>query len=216
MAARIRAWPGASRRAEAMTRPSSIDQLPEEIRVEIGRLRGMGWTIDQILEHLHGLLDRAPSRSALGRHIQGMDKIGEKLRQSRQVAEALVRELGDAPESRTARLNIELLHSSIMDLFMKAADEETAEGADAEGRAAIAGNPMGAMMLAKALDHLGRASKSNIDFIAAAEKRATDKATRAAVAAVEKVTRERGVSAETSEAIKAMIYGVSAEAPKHV
>ena len=89
-----------------MGRPSSIDQLPEEIRAEIGRLRGMGWTIDQILEKLRELLDSAPSRSALGRHIAGMDKLGERMRRSRQVAEALVRELGDAPESRAARLNI--------------------------------------------------------------------------------------------------------------
>ncbi len=45
-----------------MPRQSSVDKLPEEVRVEIGRLRGLGWTIDQILEHLRGLIDRAPSR----------------------------------------------------------------------------------------------------------------------------------------------------------
>jgi hypothetical protein len=190
-----------------MGRPSSIDKLPEEIRVEIGKLRGLGWTIDQILEHLRTLLDRAPSRSALGRHIQGLDALGERMRRSRAVAEALVRELGDAPESRAARLNIELMHSAVLDLFMKAADGEDVNEA---GAAALAGDPEGTMMLAKALDHLARASKSNVEFVAAAEKRATERAKKEAATAVESIARERGISADTLEAIKAGIFGVRA------
>jgi len=188
-----------------MPRPSSVDQLPEEVRVQIGQLRGMGWTIDQILEHLRGLLDRAPSRSALGRHIQGLDVLGERMRRSRQVAEALVRELGDAPESRAARLNIELLHGAVMDLFMKGGE---GEAVDADGKAALDGNPEGVMMLAKALDHLSRASKTNIDFVAAAEKRAAERAKKEAAIAVEAVAKERGISGATLEAIKAGIFGV--------
>ncbi len=191
-----------------MPRPSSVDRLPEETRVLIGRLRGVGWTIDQIHEHLQGLLDRAPSRSALGRHIKGLDALGERMRRSRQVAEALVRELGDAPESRAARLNIELLHSAILDLHMRAAEGD--DGSDPEGIAALAGNPEGAMMLAKALDHLARASKSNVEFLAAAEKRAAERAKKDAASAVEQVGRARGISAETLEAIKAGIFGVRA------
>nr|WP_294547649.1 DUF3486 family protein [uncultured Rhodopila sp.] len=190
-----------------MSRPSSVDKLPEEVRAEIGRLRGMGWTIDQILEKLRELLDSAPSRSALGRHIAGMDKLGERMRRSRQVAEALVRELGDAPESRAARLNIELLHGAVMDLFMKAGDGEPVDG---DGAAALAGNPEGVMMLAKALDHLSKASKTNVDFIRLAEERAATRAKKEAAVAVEAVARERGISGETLEAIKAGIFGVRA------
>ena len=190
-----------------MSRPSSVDKLPEEVRAEIGRLRGMGWTIDQILEKLRELLDSAPSRSALGRHIAGMDKLGERMRRSRQVAEALLRELGDAPESRAARLNIELLHGAVMDLFMKAGDGEPVDG---DGAAALAGNPEGVMMLAKALDHLSKASKTNVDFIRLAEERAATRAKKEAAVAVEAVARERGISGETLEAIKAGIFGVRA------
>ncbi len=190
-----------------MPRPSSVAKLPEEIRAEIGRLRGMGWSIDQILEHLRGLLDQAPSRSALGRHIHGMDKLGERMRRSRQVAEALVRELGDAPESKAARLNIELLHGAVMDLFMRAGE---GEDIDASGAAALAGNPEGVMMLAKALDHLSKASKTNVDFIRLAEERAATRAKKEAAVAVETVARERGISGDTLEAIKAGIFGVRA------
>jgi hypothetical protein len=190
-----------------MPRPSSVDKLPEEVRIEIGRLRGLGWTIDQILEHLRGLLDQAPSRSALGRHIQGLDRLGEKMRRSRQVAEALVRELGDAPESRAARLNIELLHSAILDLHMRAAEGEEI---DEFGKATLNGNPEGAMMLAKALDHLTRASRSNADFVQKIEARAAEHAKREAATAVETVAKERGISGDTLEAIKAGIFGVRA------
>ena len=191
-----------------MSRPSSIGQLPPEIRELIGKLRQRDWTIDQIREHLAKLLDSAPSRSALGRHIHGLDVIAEKMRRSRTVAEALVQQLGDEPESRTARLNIELLHSALLDLFMRAAEGD--DGNDVAGSAALAGNPEGMMMLAKALDHLGRASKSNVDVIERAEKRAAERAKREAVAAVEEVARDkdRGISAETLEAIKWKIFGV--------
>ena len=130
-----------------MARASSIDKLPEEIRSEIGRLRQNGRSIDDILAHLKKLDGIAPvSRSALGRHLKGMEKIGERLRRSRQVAEAVVKELGDAPESQAARLGIELLHSAILELFMNV---EAGEDVDADGLSALAGNPEGVMMLAR-------------------------------------------------------------------
>lgn len=190
-----------------MPRPSSIDKLPPEIRIEIGRLRQAGHTLDAILAHLADMRSHvAISRSALGRHIQGLDKISEKMRQSRTVAEALVRELGDAPESQAARLNIELMHSAVMELFMRAAEGDVV---DKHGQAALAGNPEGVMMLAKALDHLGRASKTNVEFVALAEKRAREKAQREAVAAVEDVAKEAGLSAGGVAMIKAKIFGVT-------
>lgn len=190
-----------------MARPSSIDKLPDEVRNLISTLRGKGWTIDQIREHLSTLLDQAPSRSALGRHILGLDKLGERIRRSRDVASALVKQLGDAPESTAARVNIELIHTAVLDLFMKAGDGEEVDKA---GAAALAGDPQGVMMLAKALDHLAKASKSNEDFIAAAERRAADKARTEAASSAEAVAKERGLSADTIAAIKAGIFGVKA------
>ena len=51
-----------------------------------------------------------------------MEALGEKLRRSRSVAEVLVRQLGDAPASRTMQLNVELLHTAILNLFMDASE----------------------------------------------------------------------------------------------
>ena len=105
-----------------MPRPSTIDRLPETVRAEIGRLRQNGRTIDEILTHLRKLDGIAPvSRTALGRHIKGLDILGERLRRSRQISEALVAQLGDAPESQSARIGIELVQTAVMDLFSRGA-----------------------------------------------------------------------------------------------
>ena len=191
-----------------MTRPSSIDQLDERLRSEIGRLRVQGVTIDGILAHLrtlHG--ETTVSRSALGRHIKGLDAITEKMRRSRVVAEALVQNLGDAPESRAAQLNIELLHSAVMNFFLQHADGDEV---NKDGAAALAGQPEGLKFLAQALDHLGKASRNNVDIVKIAEDRAAAKARAQAAQAVEKVGKAKGLSAETLEAIKMGIFGVKA------
>ena len=185
-------------------RPSSVDRLPDEVRAEIGRLRQNGRTLDEILAHLRTMDGIAPvSRSALGRHIQGLAQVGEKMRRSRQVAEALVHEIGDAPESKAAQLNIELMHSAVMGMFM--------HEAGADGEDAAPADPKTIHDLAKALDHLARASKSNQDTIAAAEKRVAERTRREAAERVETVAKERGMSRDLVEAIKAGIFGVKAE-----
>jgi hypothetical protein len=190
-----------------MPRPSTVDQLPEEIRSEIGRLRAQGATIDRIVEHLRGLYVDV-SRSAVGRHVKSMAAMGEKMRRSRQVAEALVRELGDAPESRAARLNIELLHTAILDLHMRSADGE--QDVDADGTAALAGNPEGLMLLSKAIDHLTKSSRADQDFRTRIEQREAERVKKAAAGEVERIGRERGISADSLAAVKAGIFGIGA------
>jgi hypothetical protein len=189
-----------------MPRKGTIDRLGPEVRDAIGRLLDEGCTLDQILAHLENMSVEV-SRSSLGRYTQRLAQAGEKLRRSRTVAEALVRKLGDQPESKTARLNIELLHGAILDLFMAEDDDATVSP---EGKAALKGSPMGAMMLAKALEHLTKASRHDVEFIERAEKRAAERAKKDAAKAVEAVARQRGLTAETLDAIKAGIFGVKA------
>ncbi|GFE94833.1 DUF3486 family protein [Acetobacter persici] len=187
-----------------MARPSSIDQLEPEIREEIGRLRGGGHTIDEILAALRELGAKDISRSALGRHVKNMEQIGAKLRHSRNIAEALVRQLGDAPASRSAQLNIELLHSVILDLNLASEDAD----ADADGLAALRGNPEGIMLLAKAIDHLTKSSKADIDNQKAIEERVEKRINAKNAVAIKDVAKEKGLSQETVDAIRARILGV--------
>jgi hypothetical protein len=133
-----------------MAYPSKIDRMPASIRELIGKLRGDGRTIDEILAKLQEL-DARVSRSALGRHVQKLDAIGEQIRRSRWIGEALIERLGDAPESRQARVNVELMHGLIMDLLA------------GEGGEPVELTPQNAMLLARALNDLARAHKSDAE-----------------------------------------------------
>ena len=190
-----------------MPRPSKIDRLPPEIREAIGRLRDHGRTLDEILEHLR-TMEIEVSRSALGRHVLSMEKVGERLRRSRAVSEALVRQLGDAPESKTARLNIELLHSFIYDLLASA--EDVTDGEEVNLAAEVLKNPKALALFAEATEPLTKASRHNADFVQKVEERAEARGKRDAVKAVESVAKDKGLSADTLAAIKAGIFGVKA------
>jgi hypothetical protein len=188
-----------------MARPSTIARLPGEIREAIGRLRDQGRTLDEILAHLQGM-EVTVSRSALGRHVQQMDKVGERLRRSRAISEALVRQLGDAPESQTARLNIEMMHSFLFD-FLASAEEGAEEGSEAA--LAHVRDPKSVALMAEAVQRLTIASRHNVEFVARVEDRAAAKAKAGAARAAEAVAREKGLSADTVRAIKASILGVA-------
>jgi hypothetical protein len=189
-----------------MARPSTIARLPSEIREAIGRLRDQGRTLDEILTHLQGM-EVTVSRSALGRHVQQMDKVGERLRRSRAISETLVRQLGDAPESQTARLNIEMMHSFLFD-FLASAEEGAEDGSEAA--LAHVRDPKSVALMAEAVQRLTTASRQNAEFVARLEDRAAAKAKAGAARAAEAVAREKGLSAETVRAIKASILGVAA------
>uniref|UniRef100_UPI003AAB6E15 phage protein Gp27 family protein n=1 Tax=Bilophila wadsworthia TaxID=35833 RepID=UPI003AAB6E15 len=78
-----------------MGRKSSLRRLPPEILQEVNRLLSEGRaTLAEILEHLRGMGVETVSLSALGRQKQRIDKVAAKLRQSREMTEALVREIG--------------------------------------------------------------------------------------------------------------------------
>lgn len=191
-----------------MARPSSISRLPPEIREAIGRLRDGGRTIDEILAKLHELAPGAEiSRSALGRHVQVLDRLGEQLRKSRALAEGLARGLGDRPAEAVTRANIELLHDAVFNLLQDAAMAEDEAG---EELRAMVRSPKAAVMLAETLERLVKASRGNVAFVEAIEKRAAEKTRAEAGRAVEQAARARGLSAETAEAIKTSIFGVKA------
>lgn len=132
-----------------MARKSSIDRLPKEVRELIGELRQHGRTIDEILAKLREL-DVDVSRSALGRHIQqNVDALHERLHESRAVAEAVMGRIEDSSAGQVARINIELMHASLLKLM------SSDESAALDGKEA--------MFLATALQKLASASKVDLD-----------------------------------------------------
>ena len=183
-----------------MPKTSTIRRLPPEVRDRIGALLDQGRTLDEILAHLE-TMDVQVSRSALGRYKQSLDKVSERIRRSREVAEAIVRNQGDAPESKIPRLNIELLHGVLLDMISQLPDgTEQGEGDDAQS-VLLTLSPRGAMEMAKAMDHLARASKQDADLLAKLREEARAEAAQA----VQDVGRKEGLSDKAISEIRAAL-----------
>lgn len=194
-----------------MPRQSTIRRLPPEIREQIGSLLNQGRKLDEILAHLRELGAPDVSRSALGRYKQHLDKVGEKLRRSREVAEALIAKLGNAPESKALRLNVELMHGVLMDLALSAnEDGEAEEGGEAKAKG-VTLDAQDAMWLSKALDHLSRASKTDVDLVTKIREQAAKEALAKldkAVATAEGEAKSTSVTpAQILERVKAIYRG---------
>lgn len=181
-----------------MARVSSIKRLPREVQALIGELRDGGRTIDEILDKLREL-SADVSRSALGRHVKNLDQVAERIRRSREVADALVRRLGDdGAENKTLRLNVELLHSAVMDLF------------SAEDGSAVTLDPESAMFVARALRDASAAIKTDADHTLRLRQSVVKEAADQAAT----VATEAGLSKSTVDDIRAKILGVAKAAPK--
>jgi arginine repressor len=180
--------------------PSSIDRLPEEVRTLIGRLRVQGRTIDEIMAHL-GTMDVEISRSALGRHVKGLAALKERMEHSRNMAAALVDRFGDQTDNRLQRLNLELMHSVVMQTITA-----TQEGDDGE-TSPVTFSPEDAMFLARSLQSLASAAKTDGDRVILA----TREAKKEAAQAVDRVAkRDGGLTRETVDTIKREILGIGA------
>ena len=182
-----------------MSRPSTIDRLPREIREKITELRDRGRTIDEIKAKLDELdLAEEVSRSALGRHIKKVDQMVEDMRRARAVADGITRSFGDIETSRVARTNIEMMHALVMKLMMGADDEEP-----------VVLDPKDAMFVATSLEKLSKARKQDFDTeLKAAREEERLAAMEQASEVVEKTGREKGLSNETIEVLKKEFLGV--------
>lgn len=177
-------------------RPSSIDRLDPEIKDLIGKLRiDFGWTLDEILKKLREMGQGEVSRSALGRHVKSLEEIGAQLRHSREVAQALVSQVGDAPEDRIADLNIELMHSMILRLV-------TATNDEGDGQPITFG-PEDVKFLAQSLQGLASARKTNTDVVFKVRKEATEAAAKKAG----DTAKALGLSADGVAAIRHAVLG---------
>lgn len=180
---------------EPMPRPSSIDKLDPQIRDLIGQLRDRGRTLDEIRARLSDMLgEDAPSRSALHRHIQGLDEIAEEMRRARTMAEALVRGIGDEPESKVAQLNIQLAHTALFKMLSN------------DGQV-VRLDPEEAMLAASAIQKLTSASKTDNDLRTAIRK---EVAAMMAKELDEEARTNKGLTADMVASLKARFLGIKA------
>ncbi|GBQ15209.1 hypothetical protein CFR78_04295 [Komagataeibacter rhaeticus] len=185
-----------------MARPSSIERLPPEIREVINRLLDNHCTFDQIVAKLRELDVTHISRSTVGRYAKGHRELGERLRRSRMLSEVLVREQGDAPPSRTAQLNLELMHTVIFDLFTALED-----GSDAAIEK-LKSDPKAIEQLSKALDHLSRSAKTDADYRQKLAEQVEARLRRQVEQTVTANAKRQGLSAESVAAMLDGAFGV--------
>lgn len=120
---------------------SSIDLLPEEIRQQLQELlNDRRVTQLQAVERINAILSElreagqlpedAPekvSKSAVNRYALRMEAVGAKLRQSREVAEVFISQVGAAPQGQVGLLINEMLRSMAFDLSLKLQDADISD-----------------------------------------------------------------------------------------
>ncbi|MDE0167354.1 MAG: DUF3486 family protein [Bryobacterales bacterium] len=107
---------------KAMHPVSTIDKLPQEVREALEEwLRDRTITQAEATRRANAMLEESGlpqriSQTALNRYAARMTRVGEKMRQSREIAEAWVARFGSAPGGKLAHLVIEMLRTVAFDL----------------------------------------------------------------------------------------------------
>jgi Protein of unknown function (DUF3486) len=184
-----------------------LAELEPELKAEVDRLiRDGRATIDEIVVHVRGL-GAEVSRSAVHRYKQSAESAMKRYREAQEVAGVWVREFKEQPDGDVGRLLAEMLKSvafSTLSGMADRADDPAAGGEDAPA----APTPMDLMLMAKAIGELERARKTSFETEQRIRQQVETRTKAAAAAAAEAVAKERGLSTDTVQAIRAQILGV--------
>lgn len=180
-----------------MPRPTLIDKLEPELRAEINRLRtDKGYGIDQIVEYLKGM-DVCVSRATVGRHVKKLAEVGARIREARAVAEGLAPTLTDKDDGELLNVNVQLLHSAVMQIM-------SATGDDGEDVTIAAKD---AMAIGRALECSAKAQKISADRILKIRKETAEAAAKTVETSLKK--EAPGLSADTVAKIRKQVLGVA-------
>lgn len=179
---------GAKRR-KGRGRPSSIDQLPEDLRVEINAaLRDRRLTQKKILDAINPVLETRGehpiSKSALGRYAMAVEEKGAMMREAREAADALVGGLGEHKGTDLGRAVTELVKTLSFNLVLNEGEVDV----DTLNKVAL---------ISQRIEH---ASKISMEREAEIKQRARDEAARE----LKKAGKAKGMSAERINEIMEM------------
>ena len=139
---------------------SKINRLPKEVQRLVTAWFDQGCTVDEVTAHLRSM--GAPvSRSGVGRKRQSWALISARVRESREMAEAIAREYKDEPSNVVAAANLEMMHSLLNRVLRGASEEEE-----------VSLKPSEIMQLTRALSHLAGGRKAEVETTIVAEKAA--------------------------------------------
>ncbi|MGI1669992.1 MAG: DUF3486 family protein [Neptuniibacter sp.] len=182
-----------------MARKSSIDLLPDEIRDALHELlRDPAVTQLEATKRVNALLDAEGSevelsKSAVNRYSQRMDAIGDKMRQSRQIAEMWIGKLGNQPQGQVGKLLNEFTRTMAFETAL-----HMSEGEDPVP-------PKLLKELSLSIKHLEEAASVNEKREREIRKQIAEEAAETA----ETVAKQQGLTREGVKAIKEQILGIA-------
>nr|WP_113865492.1 DUF3486 family protein [Brenneria salicis]NMN90541.1 uncharacterized protein DUF3486 [Brenneria salicis ATCC 15712 = DSM 30166]RBP64871.1 uncharacterized protein DUF3486 [Brenneria salicis ATCC 15712 = DSM 30166]RLM31589.1 hypothetical protein BHG07_04850 [Brenneria salicis ATCC 15712 = DSM 30166] len=186
-------------------RPSKIDLLPPVIRDALHQmLRDKQYTQEQIREAINELIDEHNlpddmqlSRTGLNRYASRMEKIGSRIRASREMADVWVARLGTSPTTDVGKLLMEFVKTLAFETSMTLAEESE------EGKKAVEPKALGQLALvAQRLESAAMASHKR-------EKEIRQAFAEEAAAQTEKIVSQAGLSADKVADIKKQILGIA-------
>ena len=110
-----------------MGRVSKVRRLPPELREQLHMMLDAGHSLEAIVQHLKSL-GADVSRSGLGRYKQQVDKVAQRLRESRNMAEAVMERMGaQAATGKSGEALIQMLTTLTSDYLLRRLDDPDGE-----------------------------------------------------------------------------------------
>lgn len=182
-----------------MPAPSKIKQLKPEERAMIDAfLTRENPSVDDFWAFLTEDMALEIGRSSAHRYQQDFEKVATRLRESRQMTEALARELGEASsQGKQGRLLVEMARTLVFDMMVKLQESDDDEL-----------DPKDVAFLGKGLAELGRALRSDQDFEIKVQEQARKKALEDAADKIDTLGQEAGMSKETRDEWRRGVLGI--------
>lgn len=169
-----------------MGRTGKIRRLPPELREQLHAMLDAGHTLDEIAAHLKSL-GADVSRSGLGRYKQQVDKVAQRLRESRNMAEAVMERMGaQAATGKSGAALIEMLTTLTSDYLLRRLDDRDVEVDELRA-------------LARAVKERAQAARATQDYDVKLREAARREAEEDLKKAVEAAAREGGLKATPEE-----------------
>lgn len=183
-------------------RLSKVDLLPDSIREQLHQmLREKRHTQEDIREAINALIDEHNlpeemqlSRTGLNRYAIRMEKVGAKIRASREMAEVWAAKLGSAPTSDVGKLLMEFVKTLAFETSMSMAEDDKPVAPKALGQLAL---------VAQRLEATAMTSHKR-------EKAIRDAFAQEMAEKTEELVRTGGLSGGAADTIKRDILGISA------
>ena len=186
-----------------MARQSSVDKLPPDILKSLqALLRDPRVTQLQATAQINEILAQAQtgtviSKSAVNRYAQRMEKIGKRLKESREISKMWIGKLGAEPQGEMGKLLNEIIRTLTIETTM-----QMAEGEDPV-------SPKMLSQLALAVQRLEASATDNLKRDEEIRKQERARATEEAAKTAANVGKANGLSIEAVSEIKNKILGIS-------